>query len=190
MREEYILSGELEPTNQWYAIAKLAGLRMCQAFRAQYGFDAITALPSNIFGPEDNFDLNSSHVIPALIRKFQAARIRNEEAVMLWGTGSAHREFLYADDVADALIFLMQHYSSAEPINVGCGQDLTIRELASMISRVVGFDGRIDFDATRPDGMPRKLLDVSRLTALGWRAKISLEAGVQSTWKWYCSKGK
>jgi len=187
MREEYILTGALEPTNESYAIAKLAGMKMCQALRQQHGFDAITALPSNIYGPGDNFDLRSSHVLPALVRKIDRARTEGAEAVTIWGTGTARREFLYADDAADACIFLMQHYSETAPINVGCGQDLSVRELASIIARLVSFKGQLKFDVSRPDGMPRKLLDVSRLTTLGWRAQTDLETGIYAMWHWYRS---
>ena len=185
LREESLLTGELEPTNEWYAIAKLAGLKMCQAYRRQYGFDAITALPTNLYGPGDNFDLETSHVLPALIRKIETARATGAEAVTLWGTGAPRREFLHVDDLADACVFLMQHYSHAEPINVGWGEDLTIRELATTIARIAGFRGRFDFDTTRPDGTPRKVLDVSRLTALGWRPRISLKDGLAATYAWF-----
>ena len=185
LREEYLLSGALEPTNEWYAMAKLAGLKMGQAYRRQYGFDAITVLPTNLYGPGDNFDLATSHVLPALIRKIETARITGAKTVTLWGTGTPRREFLHVDDLADACVFLMQNYSDALPINVGCGEDLTIRELAESIARVAGYDGTFAFDTSRPDGTPRKVLDVSRLTALGWRAQTSLEAGLASTLAWY-----
>ena len=185
LREEYLLTGALEPTNEWYAIAKLAGLKMCQAYRRQHGFDAISTLPTNLYGPGDNFDLETSHVLPALIRKIGAATAAAAPSVTLWGTGTPRREFLYVDDLADACIFLMQHYSHEEPINVGCGEDLTILELAMKIARVTGYRGRFELDSTRPDGTPRKILDVSRLTALGWHAKTTLDAGLEATWEWY-----
>jgi len=185
LREEYLLTGALEPTNEWYAIAKLAGLKLCQAYRRQHGFDAITLLPTNLYGPQDNFDLDSSHVLPALLRKIETARVQGADAVTLWGTGTPRREFLHVDDLADACLFLMQHYSDERPINVGCGKDLTILELAQLIARVVGFGGRFEFDASRPDGTPRKLLDVSRLKALGWQPRICLESGLADTYAWY-----
>jgi GDP-L-fucose synthase len=185
LREEYLLSGALEPTNEWYAIAKLAGLKMCQAYRRQYGLDAITLLPSNLYGPGDNFDLDSSHVLPALLRKIDTARARGAAAVTLWGSGAPRREFLHVDDLAEACLFLMEHYSDEQPINVGWGEDLTILDLAQLIARVVGFSGRFELDPNRPDGTPRKLLDVSRLLALGWRPNIGLESGIADTYAWY-----
>ena len=185
LREDYLLSGALEPTNEWYAVAKLAGLKMCQAYRRQHGFDAISVLPTNLYGPGDNFDLETSHVLPAMIRKVGDARVSGAPSVTLWGTGTPRREFLYVDDLADACVFLMQHYSQEQPINVGCGEDLTIRELATKIAGVTGYQGRFEFDTSRPDGTPRKILDVSRLSALGWHAKTSLDAGLAATWNWY-----
>jgi GDP-L-fucose synthase len=185
LREEYLLTGALEPTNEWYAIAKLAGLKMGQAYRRQYGFDVITALPTNLYGPGDNFDLETSHVLPALLRKFSEAVATGSSEVTLWGTGTPLREFLHVDDLADACIFLMNRYSQEEPINVGCGEDVSIRDLAMKIASVTGFHGRVIFDSTRPDGTPRKVLDVSRLTQLGWKARIALDDGLASTWKWY-----
>jgi GDP-L-fucose synthase len=185
LREEYLLTGALEPTNEWYAMAKLAGLKMCQAYRRQYGFDAITALPTNLYGPGDNFDLETSHVLPALLRKFGDAAESGAPTVTLWGTGTPRREFLHVDDLADACVFLMNRYSQEEPINIGCGADLTIHKLAMKVARVTGFNGRIELDSTRPDGTPRKILDVSRLASLGWQAKISLDEGLASTWDWY-----
>jgi GDP-L-fucose synthase len=185
LREEYLLSGALEPTNEWYALAKLAGIKMCQAYRRQYGFNAIAALPTNLYGPRDNFDLETSHVLPALIRKISTARTEGADCVTLWGTGSARREFLYVDDVADACVFLMARYDEEAPINVGCGEDLTIRELAEAIARTVGFSGRFELDPSKPDGTPRKLLDISRLRALGWVPQTSLEAGLALTCEWY-----
>jgi len=185
LREEYLLSGALEPTNEWYAIAKLASLKMCEAYRRQYGFDAITLLPTNLYGPNDNFDPQGSHVLPALLLKVDAALRTGADRVTLWGSGTPRREFLFVDDLADACLFLMQHYSGERPINVGCGEDLSIRELAQLIARVVGFKGRFELDPSRPDGTPRKLLDVSRLKALGWRPRVDLETGIQITWDWY-----
>ena len=189
LREEYLLTGALEPTNEWYAIAKIAGLKMCQAYRRQYGFQAITLLPTNLYGPQDNFDLDSSHVLPALIRKVEAARDAGAAGVTLWGSGTPRREFLFVDDLADACLFLMEHYADERPINVGCGEDLTIRELAGLIAEVVGFRGSFEFDASRPDGTPRKLLDVSRLAALGWRPRVDLRSGIQITYDWYRRNG-
>jgi len=181
LREESLLSGSLEPTNEWYAMAKLAGLKMCEAYRRQYRFDAITVLPTNLYGPGDNFDLETSHVLPALIRKIETARTTGADTVPLWGTGTPRREFLYVDDLADACVFLMQKYSDAAPINVGCGEDLTIRELAETIARVAGYEGQFTYDATRPDGTPRKLLDVSKLAALGWQPQTTLASGLAAT---------
>jgi len=185
MREDHLLTAPLEPTNEWYAIAKIAGLKMCQAYRRQYGFDAISLMPTNLYGPGDNFDLHSSHVLPALLRKFHEAREQGAAAVSVWGTGTPRREFLHVDDLADACLFLMQRYEDERPINVGWGSDQTIAELAQSIRRAVGFSGEVRFDATRPDGAPRKLLDTSRLTALGWEPKITLEAGIRTTYAWY-----
>jgi GDP-L-fucose synthase len=185
LREEYLLSGALEPTNEWYAIAKLAGLKMCQAYRRQYGFDAISLMPTNLYGPGDNFDLQSAHVLPALLRKIHTARVTGEDHVTIWGSGTPRREFMYVDDLAEACLFLMQQYSGEDPVNVGLGTDLTIRELAQTLARVIGFEGRFEFDASKPDGTPRKVLDVSRLTALGWRASVPLERGLEMTYDWY-----
>jgi GDP-L-fucose synthase len=189
LREEYLLTGALEPTNEWYAIAKLAGLKMCQAYRRQYGFQAITLLPTNLYGTHDNFDLDSSHVLPALLRKIDSARATGVDRVSIWGSGTPRREFLFVDDLADACLFLMEHYSDERPINVGWGEDVTIRELAGVIAEVVGFRGGFEFDASRPDGTPRKLLDVSRLTALGWRPRVDLRTGIEITWDWYRREG-
>jgi GDP-L-fucose synthase len=185
MPENCLLTGPLEPTNEWYAIAKIAGLKMCQAYRRQYGFNAITAMPTNLYGPGDNFDLQSSHVLPALIRKFHDARQQGAAEAIVWGTGTPRREFLHVDDLADACVFLMQRYAGEEPVNVGWGEDVSIRELAEIVREIVGFAGRLVFDATKPDGTPRKLLDVSRLTALGWRPRIRLHEGIQSTYCWF-----
>jgi GDP-L-fucose synthase len=187
MPESCLLTGPLEPTNEWYAIAKIAGIKLCQAYRRQYGFDAIAAMPTNLYGSGDNFDLNTSHVLPALIRKFHEANIQGAPSVVVWGTGSPRREFLFVDDLAEALVFLMNNYSEEGPINVGVGEDVTIHELAQLIGRIVGFKGEIRFDPTKPDGTPRKLLDVSRLNALGWKARTALEDGVRLTYEWYLS---
>ena len=183
--EDMLLTSALEPTNQWYAVAKIAGVKLCEAYRAQHGANFISAIPTNIYGPEDNFDLKTSHVVPALLRKAHEARLKSAPAVEIWGSGSPLREFLYVDDLADALVFLLKHYSGAAPINVGTGSDISIRELAALICRTVGFEGEIAFDAGKPDGTPRKLLEVSRLTALGWRASMPLEAGLEATYQWY-----
>jgi GDP-L-fucose synthase len=185
MKEEYLLTGALEPTNEWYAIAKIAGIKMCQAYRRQYGFNAISAMPTNLYGPGDNFSLEGSHVVPALMRKAHEARIAGQGKLSVWGSGNPRRELLHVDDLADALVFLMRNYESEALINVGCGIDLSIRELAETIADTVGFKGTLEFDATRPDGAPRKLLDVSRLRDLGWSPSIDLRAGLQQTYQWY-----
>ncbi len=178
LREASLLTGPLEPTNEWYAIAKIAGIKMCEAYRKQYAFDAISLMPTNLYGPGDNFDLENSHVLPALIRKFHEAKQRGEREVVIWGSGTARREFLHVDDLAAAAVFLMRHYSEEQSINVGTGEDLTIRELAQLVADVVGFKGIIRNDRTKPDGALRKLLDVSRLHALGWRHQIGLRDGI------------
>jgi GDP-L-fucose synthase len=183
--EDALLTGSLEPTNEWYAIAKIAGIKMCQAYRRQYGFDAISAMPTNLYGPGDNFSLENSHVLPALMRKFHDAVQANREEVVVWGTGTPRREFLHVDDLADAVIFLMRHYSGEAPVNVGTGTDVTIKELAHLIADTTGFKGVLRFDTSKPDGTPRKLLDVSRLRALGWEAKIDLLQGLRSTYDWF-----
>ncbi|WP_117237361.1 GDP-L-fucose synthase [Thermus sediminis] len=185
MKEEYLLTGPLEPTNEAYAVAKIAGIKMVQAYRRQYGFRAISLMPTNLYGPGDNFDLETSHVIPALIRKFHEAKEAGQKEVVVWGTGTPRREFLHVDDLADAAVFLMRHYEEEEIINVGVGEDISVRELASLIARVVGFEGEIVYDPTKPDGTPRKLLDVSRLFAMGWRPKVSLEEGLRQTYAWF-----
>lgn len=185
MSEECLLTGPLEPTNEWYAIAKIAGLKMCQAFRRQHGFDAICAMPTNLYGPGDNFDLQTSHVLPALIRKLLEAVNTGAEEVQIWGTGKPRREFLHVDDLADACVFLMDRYSNELPVNVGWGEDVSIEELATLISDIVGFRGHLAFDASKPDGTPRKLLDTSRLTSLGWRPRIPLSHGIRDTIQWY-----
>jgi len=188
IKEEYLLTGPLEPTNEAYAVAKIAGLKMCQAYRRQYGFHAICLMPTNLYGPGDNFDLESSHVLPALIRRFHEAKLAGAPRVVLWGTGTPRREFLHVDDLADAALFLMRHYDEGGIINVGTGEDLTIAELAALVREVVGYRGEIGFDPSMPDGMPRKLLDVSRLRALGWRPKIPLREGIEATYRWYCEE--
>ena len=220
MKEEYLLSGFLEPTNEPYAVAKIAGIKMCQAYNRQYGTNFISVMPTNLYGPHDNFNLESSHVLPALIRKFhlaklasrnQAEAIDRDEAlfgpipsdiktslenssqpnrkVVLWGSGTPKREFLHVDDLADACLYLMNNYEGNEIVNIGVGADLSIRELADLIAKIVGFEGEIEWDASKPDGTPRKLLDVSRLNQLGWKAKISLEKGIEDTYKWYLEQG-
>jgi GDP-L-fucose synthase len=185
MVEDYLLTGPLEPTNEWYAVAKIAGLKMCAAYRAQYGFEAISAMPTNLYGPGDNFNLLDSHVLPALLRKFHEALVRGDPEVEIWGTGSPRREFLHVDDLADACLFLMQQYEDPRPINVGWGVDISIGELAELIASVVGFEGAIRFDPAKPDGTPRKLLDVSRLKSAGWTPKITLREGIEQTYAWY-----
>lgn len=185
MKEEYLLTGPLEPTNEWYAIAKIAGIKMCQAYRRQYGFCAISLMPTNLYGPGDNFDLQNSHVLPALIRKFHEAKVDGRSEVVVWGTGRPLREFLHVDDLADAALFLMRNYDDETIINVGTGKDISIRDLAALIGEIVGYDGKIVFDTSRPDGTPRKLLDVSRLRALGWEARIDLQQGIASTYAWF-----
>jgi GDP-L-fucose synthase len=185
MREDYLLTGPLEPTNEWYAVAKIAGIKMCQAYWRQYGFRAICAMPTNLYGPGDNFNPQNSHVLPALMRKFHEARVTGHASVTVWGTGMPRREFLYVDDLADAALFLMRQYESDELINVGVGEDTPIVDLAQLVARVVGFEGQVRFDSSKPDGAPRKLLDVSKLCTLGWRAKIPLEDGIRQTYEWY-----
>ena len=185
MPEEALLTGPLEPTNEWYAIAKIAGIKMCQAYRRQYGFDAISVMPTNLYGPGDNFDLENSHVLPAMIRRFHEAKLAAAPSVTIWGTGTPRREFLHVDDMAEACVFLMQHYSDAMHVNVGVGEDLTILELAQLVARTVGYDGAILTDPSKPDGTPRKLMDVARIHALGWRARVGLADGVAQTYRWY-----
>lgn len=186
MKEEHLLTGALEPTNEWYAIAKIAGIKQCQAYRRQYGFNAISLMPTNLYGPGDNFDLQNSHVLPALIRKFHEAREAGEQTVTVWGSGTPRREFLHVDDLADACIFLMQHYDGEGIVNIGWGEDLSIAELAGMVKEVVGFEGEIVYDRDKPDGTPRKLMDTSRLTGLGWRPRIALRDGLADTYRWFC----
>ncbi|MFV2073704.1 MAG: GDP-L-fucose synthase family protein [Thermoanaerobaculales bacterium] len=185
MKEEHLLSGYLEPTNEPYAIAKIAGIKLCQAYRRQYGADFISAMPTNLYGPNDNFDLESSHVLPALIRKFHDAKEAGRDEVVVWGTGSPRREFLHVDDLADACLFIIENYDEEEHINVGTGEDLEIRELAELVGMIVHPQARLVFDPTKPDGNPRKLLDVTRLHRLGWRHNINLEDGIRSSYRWY-----
>ena len=185
IKEEYLLTGPLEKTNEAYAIAKIAGLKMCQYFNRQYGTNYISVMPTNLYGPNDNFDLETSHVLPALIRKFHEAKINNKPYVEVWGTGTPRREFLHVDDLADAVVYLMNNYDENEPLNIGTGKDVTIKELAELIKEVVGYEGEIKFDTTKPDGTPRKLLDVSRLHNAGWEHKITLREGIENTYEWF-----
>ncbi len=185
IKEEYLLSGYLEETNDAYALAKIAGIKMCQSFNSQYQTNFISVMPTNLYGVNDNFDLENSHVLPALIRKFHEAKIKGSDQVELWGTGAARREFLFVDDLADAVIFLMNNYDQSEIINIGTGQDLTIKELAEKIKSIVGFSGTIKWDTAKPDGTPQKLLDVSKLKALGWKAKTDLDKGLKLTYDWF-----
>jgi GDP-L-fucose synthase len=185
MAEDALLTGPLEPTNQWYAIAKIAGLMMCQAYRRQHGADFISAMPTNLYGPGDTFDLRASHVVPALLMKAHRAKTAGAPAIEVWGSGTPRREFLYVDDLADALVHLMTRYSQESTINVGVGEDVTIRELAALVTEIVGYKGRLAFDASKPDGAPRKLLDVRRIHALGWRARTPLREGLSRTYAWF-----
>ena len=185
IKEEYLLTGPLEPTNEAYAIAKIAGLKMCQYFNSQYGTNFISVTLSNLYGPNDNFDLETSSVLPALLRKFHEAKTNKQPYVEVWGTGNQRREFLYVDDLADAVLHLMNNYKENEPMNVGTGEDLTIKELAQLIKEVVGYEGEIRFDTTKPDGIPRRLLDVTRLHNTGWRYKIELKEGLELTYQWF-----
>ena len=185
IKEEYLLTGPLEPTNEWYAIAKIAGLKMCQAYRREFGFGAISLMPTNLYGPGDNFNLQNSHVLPALIRRFHEAKVSGAASVTIWGSGSPRREFLHVDDLADAVVHLLGTYDAEEIVNIGCGEDITISELAELVAAVTGYQGRLIFDVSKPDGTPRKLLDITRLNALGWRAKIPLQAGIEHTYAWF-----
>ena len=180
LKEEYLLTGLLEPTNEPYAIAKISGIKMCEAYRDQYGCNFISVMPTNLYGPNDNFDLKNSHVLPALIRKFYTAVQEGQSSVEIWGTGSPKREFLHVNDLAQACLFLMKTYDGRDFLNIGTGEDISIKELAELVARIVGFEGELRFDATKPDGTPRKLMDISRLHSLGWKAKISLEYGISS----------
>ena len=185
IKEEYLLTGPLEPTNEWYAIAKIAGIKLCQAYRAQYGFNAISLMPTNLYGPSDNFNLTSSHVLAAVMRKVHEGVVRGDSEVTTWGTGTPRREFLHVDDFASAAVFLMQKYDEGEIVNVGTGEDVTIAQLAELIGRIAGYQGRFVYDKSKPDGMLRKLLDVSRLHALGWKHSISLDEGIRQTYAWF-----
>jgi GDP-L-fucose synthase len=187
MPEDCLLTGPLEPTNQPYAIAKIAGIEMCRSYRRQYGMKSVCLMPTNLYGPGDNFDLNSSHVLPAMIRKFHEAKLSGGP-VVLWGSGTPRREFLHSDDLADAAVYLMNNFEDAELVNVGVGEDVSIRELAELIARVVGYEGVVEWDSTKPDGTPRKLMDVSRMTSFGWKAKIGLEEGISSVYQWYLAQ--
>jgi len=185
LKEEYLLTGPLEPTNEWYAVAKIAGIKLCQAYRKQHGCDFISAMPTNLYGPGDNYDLEKSHVIPAMLRKMHEAKVAGAPSVTLWGTGTPLREFLHVDDLADALLFLMQNYTDHSHVNVGVGHDLTIRELAETVRSVVGFEGELVFDTDKPDGTPRKLVDSGLINGLGWQAKIPLEEGLAAAFAWF-----
>lgn len=190
IREDALLSGTLEPTNEWYAIAKIAGLKLAEAYRRQQGCDFISAMPTNLYGPNDNFDLKSSHVLPALLRKIHEAKMRGEETVEIWGSGTPRREFLHVDDLADASLHIVEYYSDTLHLNVGTGVDVTIRELAQQIAEIVGYDGGFVFDPSKPDGTPRKCTDVSRLTALGWRPRFDLRAGIEMTYRWFLAQSE
>jgi GDP-L-fucose synthase len=183
LKEEYLLTGLLEPTNEPYAIAKIAGIKMCDAYRSQYGCNFISVMPTNLYGPNDNYDLKNSHVMPALLRKFHDAKVKSEPKVTVWGTGSPRREFLHADDMADACVFLMKNYNEAGLVNIGVGEDISIKELAEMIKEISGYTGKIVFDSTKPDGTPRKLMDVSKLSSLGWKAGIDLKNGIEKVYQ-------
>lgn len=185
MNEDCLLTGPLEPTNEWYAIAKIAGLKMCQAYRRQYGFNAISIMPTNLYGPGDNFDLQSSHVLPALIRKCHEAKLRGDKELIVWGSGKPKREFLHVDDLADACVHLMKTHESEQLINVGWGEDVSIAELAALVVDAVGFKGELRYDATKPDGTPRKLLDTTRLKATGWQPRVVLKDGIAATYRWF-----
>ena len=186
IKEEYLLTGLLESTNEPYAVAKIAGLKMCQSYRSQYGTNFISAMPTNLYGPNDNFDPENAHVVPALIKKFHEAKVNIRPYVEVWGTGAPRREFLYVDDLADALIFLMDHYNEAMPINIGMGEDITVRDLAFLIKDVVGYEGEVRFDPSKPDGVPRKLLEVKKIRTLGWKPEVDLRKGIILTYKWFC----
>jgi len=188
MKEEYLLSGYLEPTNEPYAVAKIAGIKTCQSYNRQYGTNYISVMPTNLYGPGDNYDLQNSHVLPALIRKFHEAHIENRPLVEIWGTGSSKREFLHVDDLADACLLLIQNYNDDEIVNIGVGEDISIKDLALLIKDIVGYNGELKFDSSKPDGTPRKLLDISKLTAMGWKAKVSLKEGIRKTYGEYVGR--
>lgn len=190
LKEEYLLTGELEPTNEPYAIAKIAGIKMCESYNRQYGTKYISAMPTNLYGINDNFDLHTSHVLPALIRKFHEAKENNAEYVEVWGSGTPKREFLFSDDLANACVFLMDNYEGNDIVNIGVGQDITIKELAEKIKEIVGFEGGIKFDTSKPDGTPRKLVDVTRINQLGWKAKTSLDSGLKIAYEWFLDNNK
>jgi GDP-L-fucose synthase len=183
--EDSLLTSSLEPTNEAYALAKICGIRLCQAYAKEYGANFISAMPTNLYGPEDNFDLETSHVLPAMIHKFHLAKEKAVPSMTLWGTGSVYREFLHVDDLAAACVFLMENYDSPELVNVGCGQDITIRQLSELVAKVVGYTGKVEWDSTKPDGTPRKLLNVSKLNGLGWKASTPLEDGLRATYQWW-----
>lgn len=187
IKEEALLTGSLEPTNEWYAIAKIAGIKLTQAYRKQYGCDFISAMPTNLYGPGDNFDLNSSHVLPALLRKAHEAKMRGENKITIWGTGTPRREFLHSDDCADALVFLMENYSGDSHVNVGSGEDISILDLAKRICNIIGFEGDITHDLSKPDGTPRKLMSVQKLMTMGWKQKLTFDVGIKDTFNWYIS---
>jgi GDP-L-fucose synthase len=190
MREDALLTSSLEPTNEPYALAKICGVKLCQAYRKEYGANYISAMPTNLYGPNDNFDLKTSHVLPALLHKFHLAKDTAQPSVTVWGTGTAYREFLHVDDLAQACLFLMENYDSPEPINVGCGQDITIRDLTELVRKIVDFSGKIEWDTTKPDGPPRKLVDISKLSQLGWKVSIPLEEGLRATYHWWLENGR
>lgn len=185
LKEEYLLTGPLEPTNEWYAVAKIAGIKLCQAFRRQHGCNFISGMPTNLYGPNDNYNLETSHVMPAFIRKFHEAKVSGAPAVTIWGSGKPLREFLHVDDCAEACVFLMKHYEGEEHVNIGVGEDLSILELAHLVAKVVGFEGELVFDASKPDGTPRKLVDTTKINALGWKPRIGLEEGVELAYRWF-----
>jgi len=185
LKEEYLLSGPLEPTNEWYAVAKIAGIKMCQAYQLQHGRNFISAMPTNLYGPNDNFDLEKSHVLPALMRKFHDAKVNGSESATVWGSGKPRREFLHVDDCAAACVYLLENYSQPEIVNIGVGEDLSILDLAQIVKSTVEFEGELTFDSSKPDGSPRKLVDVTKINSLGWKASISLEAGVKNTYAWF-----
>jgi len=188
IKEEYLLTGPLEPTNEWYAVAKISGIKLCQAYRMQHGSHFICAMPTNLYGPNDSFDLANSHVLPALIRKFHDAKVSGAKHVAVWGTGSPRREFLHVDDCASACMFLMNNYDAAEIVNIGVGEDISIRDVAVLVASIVGFDGEIVYDSSKPDGTPRKLVDATKINSLGWKASIALKEGISETYRWFLAQ--